>query len=418
MGAGPPSPSPTPSWARRCGPNLQFHVHEPAVYVVPSLAAGVTWPTARRRVRRCAAPDPVPRGGLGVEQARRRSGSSRSQFHVHSQTWRPPAPGCWRSLPSTTTERFVSSPLGGGRNRVTGRRGRGARVALSAATAPDVPGLSTRIETFVFWTPLCVAVGARSVGAGGVRSGDGVVALAHRAVVSGREHADRDVRVAWRRPVSATATALSSTVLSPFVGGRDRRRRGARRRCWPARPPRCRRGCRRGRSRPCSARLSASAVASAARRLVARGGRRASRRPRRLGVGLRLVLLRDRRAVPRLVDLDADRLLPTPSWCAALLRSPSARPSRPARCRSRPPRPSLAGSERSRAPVSGAEAVLVAAAVRLRSGPSCPSAGLGRRRDRPARPGRLARPAALDPAAWERRSPAGRRVACGRVAGP
>ena len=83
--------------------------------------------------------------------------SSRSHVHVHSQIWRPPAPGLTRSLPSTTTERSVSRPPWP--VAVASPSPEAVAVEpLVCVTAPVVPSLSTRIETFVFRAPAWVAV--------------------------------------------------------------------------------------------------------------------------------------------------------------------------------------------------------------------------------------------------------------------
>ena len=136
------------------------------------LATGVRCVAWRAGGCACAAPEPVPRGGLRCRAARRRSRlSSRSHVHVHSQIWRPPAPGltgcrCRRPRPRDSCR---GRPVWSGGVTATP-----SAVAVEpcscCVTASDVPSLSTRIETFVFWTPALCRRRARSVGAGRLRS--------------------------------------------------------------------------------------------------------------------------------------------------------------------------------------------------------------------------------------------------------
>ena len=90
---------------------LQFHVHEPASSSSLPTVWDVTWPNAPPFCPFTLPQSQSHDAGCVSSSASALTDSSRSQFHVHSQTWRPLAPGCWMPLPSTTTERFVSSPL-------------------------------------------------------------------------------------------------------------------------------------------------------------------------------------------------------------------------------------------------------------------------------------------------------------------
>jgi predicted oxidoreductase len=86
--------------------------------------------------------------GCPSTEAARASDSSRSQFHVQIQTWRPFGPGFARFSPSTTTERSVSRPLPVVATAMPAPSV--VDVALCWLTGPDVPELSTRTETCVF----------------------------------------------------------------------------------------------------------------------------------------------------------------------------------------------------------------------------------------------------------------------------
>ena len=217
MRPGPPSPTATSSSARPARAQLQFHVHEPASSSSLPTVWDVTWPNAPPFCPFTLPQSQSHDAGCVSSSASALADSSRSQFHVHSQTWRPLTPGCWMPLPSTTTERFVSSPSGGGRNRDPGAGRRRALLGdCSRGSGASDPDRDVRVLDAV----LC-RLGGRSIVAGGVRGGDGRVGLGDRPVVPGREHADRDVRVRGAVLRRDGDRALVDRALAG-LGGRDR----------------------------------------------------------------------------------------------------------------------------------------------------------------------------------------------------
>lgn len=125
---------------------LQFQVQDPAACSSAVAGREVTWPSW---LPSCAA---APQAQFQLEGGVSNSASavwdsSRSQFHVQTHT----VPGCWRWSPSTAIDRLVSIPL------VVAEPVGPASAVFCCVTAPAPPSLPTLIETFVFWTPVCVA---------------------------------------------------------------------------------------------------------------------------------------------------------------------------------------------------------------------------------------------------------------------
>ena len=137
----------------------QFHVQVPAACSSVLVDRDVTWPNWPLVWPSAPPQIQFHEDGCVSSAASTLWASSRSQFHVHTQTWSPFAPGCWRRSPSTTIERSVSSPFSVVATAVPAPVAKGSGVpalvdaALCCVTAPDVPSLSTLTETLVFWTP-------------------------------------------------------------------------------------------------------------------------------------------------------------------------------------------------------------------------------------------------------------------------
>ena len=89
---------------------------------------------------------------------------------------------------------------------------------LCWVTAPEVPWLPTRIETFVFWTPFCVA-SAVAPSAPEVSAAATAVLVWVTAPSSPGENTRTETFVFVDAVLCRDGVALSSTVPSPVAGG-------------------------------------------------------------------------------------------------------------------------------------------------------------------------------------------------------